>query len=100
MAARKPNNMRYSEYMMTCALSLQQNMEFPTDKLLPSLLKMQQLSEEANTTWYLKSSDPLEVQQLRAHMHVELFKKQLEDCVSEELLRTRKWNPTPLFVWR
>ncbi len=52
---RRPNNMRYSDYMEECGQCLAQTGD-ATDRLIPYYIQLQRLSEDVNDTFNYSST--------------------------------------------
>ena len=90
LVGRKSNGLNYSDYIAHCALSLDQDMEFPTDGMLVTLIKLQRLAEEADSMWRSKTPDLSdEMGRMRAQMHIKAFQSRLEDCMPSYFLQSR-----------
>ncbi|KAL4919265.1 hypothetical protein BDW62DRAFT_209964 [Aspergillus aurantiobrunneus] len=76
MSTAKPNNLPFSEHVLPCAMTLQHDQEYPTDKLIYSVIRLQQLTEEASETYRLGH---LQTQEFRPHTHAERLKTRLEE---------------------
>ncbi|KAI9676074.1 MAG: hypothetical protein M1817_000817 [Caeruleum heppii] len=82
MSFNKPNNMRYSEYMISTAQSLADEEELTTDVALPSLIQLQHIAEEVSEM--LRADDPAKVfavsGDLRLRIYMKQFELQLQKC--------------------
>lgn len=66
--------------MLLCATALEEEMEAPTDRQLPYLIRLQHLAECVNEMYRMEKSDNrTEMGQVRLRAHVKTFKSQLED---------------------
>ncbi|KAH8803339.1 hypothetical protein F5884DRAFT_847183 [Xylogone sp. PMI_703] len=72
----KPNNLPFTQYMLECAIILQQSPEFETDHLIYHLVKLQRVVEEARDLYRIdKTTDSC----ARVHSHAERLKVNLEE---------------------
>ena len=89
----KPNNLKYTDYINRCALSLQQEMEVATDEFLPSLIRLNHLTEDVNTMYRMESSDyQNELIEARLKTHLQNFQLQLQDWESSLTRNARQYR--------
>ena len=86
MSLRKPNGMRYGDYLEKCARCLEQAQETPTDSELVYYVRLQKLAEEVGTMFgYGEPSDQPSLGPERIQLTVRAFNAQLKDL----------WNSYP-----
>ena len=82
MLAHKPNNLMFSDYMMHCAVSLEEELEVQTDNILVTLIRLQRLAEDVNSMRAVKASESQEdIAQIRSQMHAKTFQAQLDSLM-------------------
>lgn len=80
---RKPNNLKYTDFMEECAQSLAEAGQVETDRLLPFFIQLQRLAEEVNETFdysSIKESTPTDA--IRISVLAKSFDQQLEHIES------------------
>lgn len=91
VAFRKPNNLKYTDYIDTCCQALSDAMETPSDYLLPYFIRLQRLAEEINITFDYGGYQQLPaLDAIRTEMLVKTFRKQLKQ--SEESFPPDVWH--------
>ncbi|KGO65950.1 hypothetical protein PITC_021510 [Penicillium italicum] len=86
MASGKPNNLKFNEAMLRCAMLLQQEPEFETDLLIYPVTKVLQFSEEVCETYRSEG-----IHGTRLYIHAGRFMTRLEEwwsSLSTELRNT------------
>ena len=81
MLAHKPNNLMFSDYMMHCAVSLEEELEVQTDNILVTLIRLQRLAEDVNSMRAVKASESQDIAQIRSQMHAKTFQAQLDSLM-------------------
>ncbi|CZR59098.1 related to cercosporin resistance protein [Phialocephala subalpina] len=92
---RKPNNLKYTNFMEECAQSLAEAVQVETDRLLPFFIQLQRLSEEVNDTFdynSIKKSTPTDA--IRIGVLAQSFAQQLEHI--ESSFSPEAWNNAQL----
>ncbi|KFZ01378.1 hypothetical protein V500_00788 [Pseudogymnoascus sp. VKM F-4518 (FW-2643)] len=91
---RKPNNIHYTEYMMQCAQSLSEDLEYETDALILPLLQTQRLGDEFHDLLLptnLDYSCPSSSEEVQSHLRTfrvkldELLPTRFLDCLPTSL---------------
>jgi hypothetical protein len=91
VAFRKPNNLKYTDYIDTCCQALSDAKETPSDYLLPYFIRLQRLAEEISTTFDYGGYQQLPaLDAIRTEMLVKTFRKQLKQF--EESFPSDAWH--------
>ena len=79
IGVKKPNNLKYSEYMIQCCMSLREDIEHRADAYLLYLIQLQRLAEEVYETFHLeKLPSNTEMELLRLQKAVKAFNTRLQ----------------------
>ena len=92
--------MQYSDYILTCANSLQEDPKSPSDAMLLYLVQISKLNDDIITLYEMEKTEiHSEVGQLRMQLHVRSIKQQLESwkaSVPTSIQRSREsLSPRP-----
>lgn len=88
---RKPNNLKYNDYIEECYWALIEANATPSDCLLPYFVRLQRLAEEVNTTFeYDEYQQPPALDTFRTSTLVKTFCKQLRNF--EDTFPSEVWN--------
>jgi hypothetical protein len=91
MAFRRPNNLKYTDYVDTCCQALSDAKETPSDYLLPYFIRPQRLAEEINTTFDYGGYQQLpSLDAIRTEILLKTFRKQLKHF--EETFPSDVWD--------
>ncbi len=91
MAFRKPNNLKYTDYVGTCCQALSDAMETPSDYLLPYFIRLQRIADEINTNFDYGGYQELPaLDAVRTETLLKTFRKQLKQF--EESLPSDVWH--------
>lgn len=91
--------MKYSDYMKACAQCLSETSAIESDRLIPYLIRLRQLSEEVNQAFDYDSSLQLpKLDSVRTEILAKAFEQQLDQIQSSFPLEI--WsNNTFLWIW-
>ncbi|KFZ20552.1 hypothetical protein V501_00059 [Pseudogymnoascus sp. VKM F-4519 (FW-2642)] len=88
---RKPNDLRYNDYVEDCYQTLIEANATPSDFLLPYFVRLQRLAEEVNTTFeYDAYEQPPALDTFRTNTLVKTFCKRLRNF--EDSFPSEVWN--------
>ena len=102
IGVKKPNTLKYSEYMIKYCMSLKEEMEYPVDANLLYLIQLQRLAEEVYETFHLeKLSNNTQMEMMRLQTHVKVYNTRLQEWRASLPLDIQKSRMlTLLHSWR
>ena len=77
---QKPNTLKFSEYVLSCAKSISEDPEYPTDELILPLIQLQQVGDEYHKVLQVERNEMhSQVLLHRIGTHVRSFQKKTQD---------------------
>ena len=88
---RKPNSLKYSEYIEECSQLVAENGEAKTDSLLPYFIRLQRFAEEVNHAFDYDNHDNLpQLDAMRIELLAKTFGQRLNQLQLE--MPPEAWN--------
>lgn len=75
----RPNLLKYSTYMSECSNRLMEDLEFPTDSLIPRIIDLQHVADGVHDSFPSENGDVLPADQIRLQMHLQLLRSELKE---------------------
>ncbi|MCJ1389439.1 hypothetical protein MMC18_002296 [Xylographa bjoerkii] len=94
VALSRPNFVKYTDYMTECCTRLKNDMEFPSDSLIPNMISLHHIGDQINDAFRAEDGDISPASQPLVQMHLALLQSQLNDWKSQMPPDPNQYGPS------
>ncbi|MCJ1402734.1 hypothetical protein MMC11_005955 [Xylographa trunciseda] len=83
VALSRPNFVKYTDYMTECCTRIKNDLEFPSDSLIPYMISLHHIGDQINDAFRSEDGDIPPTSQPLVQMHLALLQSQLNEWKSQ-----------------